>query len=239
MKGKKLKNDFHSVASWFWMNMLLFAALMGVHFSNLAQPRPTWWADVFSVATNIVTGCLVSFFFYWLVVFLPGQRKRRVIKSNLRKMYRNIKRDILYQVAFASQKGGRRDLQADTRTIDRLMTIDGFKQAFEGGSKGDEGFYAFANQMSDDTQEFRQILLNLELLAKQVEFVLHNYTMDDNRLFDFFKRLEVMLLALRRSSPGYDEAKPLCRFIDEMFSGFNSIEGYRGYDVIEKMIADI
>ena len=82
--------------------------------------------------------------------------------------------------------------------------------------------------MSDDTPELREILLNLELLAKQVEFVLHNYTMDDDRIFDFFKRLEVMLLAPRQSSPGYDESKPLCRFVYEMFSGWNSIDGYRG-----------
>ena len=191
------------------------------------------------MATNIVAGGLVSFFFYWLVVYVPEQRKRHVINNSLRKMYRNVKQDILYQVIFASQKGGRHDLQADTATIDRLMTVEGFKAAFDGGHGADEGFYAFANQMSEDTPEFREILLSLELLAKQVEFVLHNYTIDDNHLFDFFKRLEVILLALRQSSPGYDESKPLCRFVYEMFSGFNSIEGYRGYDVIEQMIDDI
>ena len=239
MKAAKLKRAICSVTGWFSLNMLLFALLMGFHFSSLVQPRPAWWPDAFAVATNIVAGGLVSFFFYWLVVYVPEQRKRHVIKNSLRKMYRKIKQDILYQVIIASQKGGRHDLQADTETIDRLMTVEGFKAAFDGGRESDEGFYAFANQMSDDTPEFREILLNLELLAKQVEFVLHNYTMDDNHPFDFFKRLEVMLLALRRSSPGYDESKPLCRFVYEMFSGFNSIEGYRGYDVIAKMIADI
>lgn len=239
MKGKKPKNAVCSVPSWFGLNMLLFAGLMCTHFSNLFQPRPAWWADAFAVAINIVAGGLVSFFFYWLVVYVPEERKRRIIRNNLRQMYQNIKRDILYQVVSASMKGGRRDLHADTETIDRLMTVEGFKAMFEGGREADEGFYAFENQMSDDTPEFRQILLNLGLLAKQVEFVLHNYTMDDDRLFDFFKRLEVMLLALRQSSPGYDESKPLCRFVFEMFSGWNFIEGYRGYDFIEKMIADI
>lgn len=63
--------------------------------------------------------------------------------------------------------------------------------------------------------------------------------MEDEKLFSFFKRLELMLLSLQRSQPGYDEAKPLCRFIYEMFSGFNIVEGHRGYDPIEKMIADI
>src|SRR5690606_5868389 len=126
-------------------------------------------------------------------------------------------------------KGGRSDLQTDQDTITTLMTTNGFREAFEGGREADEGFYAFENQMSHDTPEFRQIILNLEMLAKQIEFVLHNYTMDDHKLFDFFKRLDLMLLSLRRSSPGYDESKPLCGFVYEIFSGWNMIEGYRGY----------
>jgi len=93
--------------------------------------------------------------------------------------------------------------------------------------------------MSDDTPEFQEIVLNLELLAKQIEFVLHNYTIDDEYLFDFFKRLELMLLRLRNSSPGYDESKPLCGFIYQFFSGWDPIYGYLGYVVIDKMIADI
>ncbi len=102
-------------------------------------------------------------------------------------MYHQIKKSILYEVVFASMKGGRSDIRAGTDTISELMTIDGFKNAFKDGRQADEGFYAFQNQMSDDTPEFRQILLNLEMLKNQIEFVLHNYTMDDEELFNFFK----------------------------------------------------
>lgn len=191
------------------------------------------------LAMSMLAGGLVSFFFYWLVVYEPERRKRRILKSNLSKMYLRIKEDILYQVIFASQKGGRRDLQANQCTIKKLLTVEGFKDAFSGGREADEGFYAFENQMSDDTPEFQEIVLNLELLAKQIEFVLHNYTIDDEYLFDFFKRLELMLLRLRNSSPGYDESKPLCGFIYQFFSGWDPIYGYLGYVVIDKMIADI
>lgn len=228
-----------TVIIWFAINLILFAALLGFHFSSLVQPRPPWWADAFSVATNVVAGGLVSFFFYWLVVYVPDERKRRIIKENLKRMYRSIKEDILCQVVSASRNGGRRDLQADTETIELLMTIEGFKRAFQGGTEGDEGFYAFQNQMTEDTPEFRKILLNLEMLAKQIEFVLHNYTIVDDQLFGYFKHFELMLLSLRCSSPGYDESKPLCGFVYGMFSGWSVIEGYRGYDRIEKMIDDI
>ena len=92
---------------------------------------------------------------------------------------------------------------------------------------------------SHDTFEFRDIVLNLQMLSKQIEFVLHNYTMDDQRLFDFFKRLEMMLLKLQQSTPGYDESKALCGFIYEVYAGWSWLDGYRDYDIIEKMIADI
>jgi hypothetical protein len=48
-----------------------------------------------------------------------------------------------------------------------------------------------------------------------------------------------MLLRLERCEPGYDESKPLCAFIWEIFAGWHWVEGYRGYDIIEKMIDDI
>ncbi|MDK1374552.1 hypothetical protein QN222_08680 [Sinorhizobium sp. 6-70] len=233
----KLEKVTGKVTLWFALNLVLLVGFLTFEFSPILKPR--WWEDAYSVAMNLLAGGLVSFFFYWLVVYIPEQRKRRIIKDNLTRMYRSIKKDILYQVLFASIKGGRSDLQADHDTIETLMTTDGFKKAFQGGREADEGFYAFENQMSYDTPEFRRIILNLEMLVRQIEFVLHNYTMEDKELFDFFKRLELMLLSLRRSTPGYDESKPLCSFVYQIFSGWNVIEGYRGYDVIDKMIADI
>ena len=87
------------------------------------------------------------------------------------------------------------------------MDIENFKSAFSHGREADEGFYAFENQMSDETTEFREIVLNLQMLSKQIEFVLHNYVMDDQKAFDFFKRLELLLMKLQSSGAGYDRIK--------------------------------
>lgn len=226
-----------SVSFWFLFNVLAFIAVLIVNFGF--SPATKWWSDFFSVATNLLTGGIASFLFYFLVVFLPEKRKKSIISTNLRSMYRTIKKDILWEVIFASQKGGRRDLQADLDTIDALMTVEGFRVAFEEGREADEGFYAFQNQMSDDTTEFRAIKLNLEIMAKQIDYVLHNYTIEDQKVFDFFKRLEVFLIKTKQSDAGYDESKALCGFVYEIFAGWSVIEGYRGYDIIEKMIKEI
>jgi len=109
----------------------------------------------------------------------------------------------------------------------------------EDGSEGDEGFYAFENQMSDETPEFQQIVQCLTMLSKQVEFVLHNYSIEDQDDFDFFKRLELLLMRLQANGAGYDESKPLCRFIWEVYAGWSWIDGYIGHDPIEKMISGL
>ena len=58
-------------------------------------------------------------------------------------------------------------------------------------------------------------------------------------MFDFLKRLEMLLFRLERIGPGYDEEKVLSRFVWEIFGGFSWVEGYRGYDIVERMIEDI
>ena len=120
-----------------------------------------------------------------------------------------------------------------------MLSIDAFKAAFAHGREADEGFYAFENQMSPETYEFREIVLNLQILSKQIDYVLSNYEIEDQSAFDFFKRLEAFLLRMPYLKPGYDESKALCGFVWEIFAGFNIVEGYRGYDVIEKMVQDI
>lgn len=82
-----------SVRFWFGINVVLLLGLLLYHFSTI--PKPQWWVDAFSVLVNLAAGGLVSFLFYYLVVYFPDRRKKRIIKANLRRMYRNIKRDIL------------------------------------------------------------------------------------------------------------------------------------------------
>ncbi len=177
--------------------------------------------------------------FYFLVVYVPERRKRRIVKDNLRQQYRGLKSDIMWQVIFASQKGGRTDLEADHETVEDLLTIEGYRKAFDGAREGHEGIHAFCNGINADGSQYRAIVWNLQVLAKQIDYVLHNYTITDAAIFDLFKHLEVYLLRLVDTEPGYDEAKGLSIFIEEIFGGFSVIEGCRGYDIVEKMIEEI
>lgn len=227
-----------SVRTWFVVDLVAFIVLVVVHFA-LDLPSIKWWPDVFAIAINLLAGGLVSFLLYYLVVYLPEARKKSIIKANLQKMYKNIKTDMLWAIVHASIKGGRHDLIPSPEFVQSLASPAAFKKAFEGGHEGDEGFYAFENQMSDETPEFRQIVQSLKMLSKQIEFALHNYTIEDQDVFDFFKRLELLLMSLQASGAGYDESKLLCRFIWEVYAGWNWIDGDTGHDPIQKMISGL
>ena len=117
------------------------------------------------------------------------------------------------------------------------LTIDGFREAFDGGHDADEGFYAFSNGLNKGGREFQEITWLLKVLAKEIDYVLHNFKIVDVETRKYFKRLEVRLLGLSELKVGdYDDNKVLCRFIYEIFAGFTHETGNRGYDIVEKMI---
>lgn len=142
-------------------------------------------------------------------------------------------------VVSASIQGGRDDLTEDTDFVKTLMSPDIFRANFEHGGEANEGFYPFENQMGQRTPEFEEIILNFELLEREISFILGNYKFDDEELFNLLKRIGSLMLRLKYSQPGYDESKRLCSIIWEIYAGWDAIIGYRAYDIIEKAISDI
>lgn len=195
------------------------------------------YAPVFSVALSIGTGGLTSLVFYYVMTQRVERRRRRLLREGLRSTYSEAKRNIAFAVVHASQKGGRKDLQADSETVDLALTISGFRGMFEDGSAGDEGFYAFQNQMSDQTPEYEEIVFNLKIISRALERIVDSHHLDDIQTYNFFVRSSAFIERIQRNGAGYDESKPLCSLIWEMFAGWNFIDGKLGYDPIERAIA--
>lgn len=228
-----------SILFWFFVVLISFCSILTYHFADFDLTERGWWDDFYGTSSSLLAGALISFLFYFLVVYIPERRQRIIIKDNFKALYKQIKEDILYEIIFASQKGGRKDIQANNETVEKLMTIEGFRLAFEGGRESDEGFYAFRNYISDDVPEFREIILHLKTLSKQIDYILHKYPLTDSKVFAFFKRLEIFLIGIEVKGPGYEEEKALSSFIWEIFAGQNFISGDLGYDVVEEMIEKI
>ena len=171
--ARRVPKLFSSVLFWFVLTLISFALVAGSEYLGICLVDRARWDGFFGLSTPFLTGGLVSFFFYFLVVWVPERRKRKAIKNDFRKFYRDLKEDIAVQIIFVSQKGGRKDLRVDGHTQERLLTVYGFREAFGGGRKADEGFYAFSNGLDEGGREFQEIQWLLRMLAKEIDYVLH------------------------------------------------------------------
>lgn len=198
-----------------------------------------WWKGFYEITSKILLAFIASLPFYFVVVFIPEWRKRRIIKSNLLRMYKNIKRSILQNILWASNSGGAQGLEADNAQIERLMITKEFKAVFSGDKESDQRWYAFLNGLEDSEVQFNDIILNLRLLAKQLDFTLQHCPKLTEEGFNFLKTLESNIDYIVETKFTDCDKKILCRFLWEMFAGWYVIGGDYGYDPFEKEIERI
>lgn len=227
--------------TWLWFVCTLCALGLVVEAEFLAPTFTSgkWWTVLYPVLSSVLVGALVSFLFYFLVVVVPERRRKQLIKNNLRDMYLYLKRNIVREILHASKKGGRDDIQSDEATVQRLMDVRAFRDAFKDGREANEGWYAFVNQMGPDSLQYQEIILNLQILRRQIDYTLHNYPIVGDRLFGLMKDLEEILFRIERTAPDYEGVKSFCRFLWATFAGSSFSAGKTEYDPIEKMIAEM
>ncbi len=226
------------------ITIALYAIFECYHINQYSDLTHNTWEEFHRITSTFLPGVIISIFFYYLVVNIPERRRHFIIKSNLHKMYVIIKRDILVEIICASRKGGIQGITNDSDTIDSLMTVDGFRSVFAGGNEADEGWYAFQNGLGKDGMEFKEIISNLQLLSKQIDFVLQNYKMLSSQELNILKLLQIDILKMENLQPPNvepyrEDDNILIGFLWQMFSGWSVISGRLGYDPIEKIIKEI
>lgn len=229
---RRARGGFSSVLFWFLATLASYGAIV-------ALTVPTGQFDWATEGRALLTNTLASFLLYYLVVYLPERRRRRALRLACRKMYHRLKEQILFDILQGSQKGGRTDIQVHYELVQKLMDCTEFKKFFEDGDEADEGFYAFRNHIQNDERDFRSIIFKLQLIARQLEFILHTVDIRDQEHLETLKRLEQWLLSLDELHAGYDEEKILDSAIWAIFAGWSQVDGYLGYDPIERAIDKI
>lgn len=236
---RHLKHTYSSITASFIAILYSFTILISIETSKSKLSQEAWWGDFYTIASPLLSGAIVSFIFFYLVVKIPENRRAKIIKNQFKKSFDNIKRSILKDVISASINGGRYDLQIDHDTVENLMTVWGFEATFKGGERGHEGFYAFRNHMSGDALEYRDILIDLHMLSREIDFLLNNIEMHNEDLFIFFKKLQRYLTRVEKIGPGYNEEKELSNLIWDLYGQFCFIEGNLGYNRIQRAVNEL
>jgi hypothetical protein len=147
--------------------------------------------------------------------------------------------DIIRKVLWYSIKGGRTDIDATEELVEKLLDPKEFRELFKDGKKGNEGFYAFRNHISSNPHDFKSLILEFKYIAKQVDYLLHNYSISNQTAFDFLKTLELILLEFDSLEGKYEEEKSFSGFIWHLLSGRREMAVYGENDAIENIIKEI
>lgn len=182
-----------------------------------------------SIVFSLSVGYLVSLFFWFLVVYFPDRTRRLILRDNLRRRYQDFRESTIQILLWASI--GTHDLQLPKELCDHRK----FREFFEENEK--RHWYAALNGLQGTKERMDELLLELELFAGEVSYVLNNVNIQDAKVHSFFKRLSENIYRLKNSTVySYDQVKSLGNFIWTIHARWNFIDGKLENDVIQDMI---
>lgn len=182
-----------------------------------------------SIVFNISVGYLVSLFFWLLVVYFPERSRRLVLRENLSRRYQDFRESTIQILLWASIGAH------DSQLVKELCDHRKFREFFDENSK--EHWYAALNGLQGNKDRIDELLLELELFAGEVSYVLNNVNIQDPKVHSFFKRLNENIYRLKNSTVySYDQVKYLGGFLWGIHARWSIIDGQLEDDVIQEMI---
>ena len=190
------------------------------------------WRTPYKVLYDFGVGGLVSVLFYWLLVRIPENAKRRRVRRGLERQFRAFKTECL-SVILGTVEG-----VIDLETVEGLLEQRAFRDYFDTQVSPDQNrWHVFLNRL--DRTGLRNILFAIELLREEVNFAVSAIDIPKDESFEFLKRLSRALQSVRNADLGYDDIKPLGNFLWTIFSGFSFVTGYQQEDPVTKTIGSI
>ena len=190
--------------------------------------------------TPVAAGVVISFIFYFFVVYLPFAKKRRAIKNNFRRIYKNIKEDIIYEILWDIGKYNGKTSGVGSNLVKNLLDRKKFKEYFSNkDGKTNQKWYDFVNHISGSAEDFQTLVSKFKIIANQINFILHNYEIEDEQHLSFLTNVEIMVFEFESFRNDTDDIKPFCRTIWTIFAGSALVEGSTEYDIIERAVDEI
>ena len=182
-----------------------------------------------SIVFNLSVGYLVSLFFWLLVVYLPERSRRLILRDNLSRRYQDFRESTIQILLWASIGTHSSDLPKE------LCDHRKFREFFD--ENGKEHWYAALNGLQGNKDRVDELLLELELFASEVSYVLNNVNIQDPKVHSFFKRLSENIYRLKNSTVySYDQVKYLGNFLWGIHARWSFIDGQLEDDIIQEMI---
>ena len=184
------------------------------------------------IAYDLSVGSLTSIFFYWLVVRIPENAKRRRIRNSFARHFREFKEDSIATMLMVAD--GTFEWGLHRELVDQKKFREYFKQQI---SPGQDRWDAVHNKMTECY--LNELLTYLEILRAEISFSMAAIEIDDKKALEFLKRLSATIIRTRNTTLDYDSMKSFGNFLWEVFAGFSQVTGYQERDFFDDMISAI
>lgn len=184
------------------------------------------------IAYDLGVASVGSLIFYFLVVRLPENAKRRRIRNSFALHYRQFKEDSIATMLIVVD--GSYNYGFHQELVDQKKFREYFKQNDESGN---ERWYAFYNNMTEFY--LKELLTHLEVLRAEILFTMAAVDIDDKEVLEFMKRFSASIVRYRDTTLEYESMKSFGNFMWEIFAGFSMVTGYMKRDFFEDMIKAI
>jgi hypothetical protein len=182
---------------------------------------------------TLSVGFLISALFFFLVVYYPERQRRSRIKANLQEEYRRFKLSCIgtFLILSNSQDYGERD---------QLLYPDEFKRYFKLKNKDGEGRRdAVANTVEENAYYLGELVYQLRIFNDEIRMLRNSVDLHDKATAAFFRHVSQVLHRMEATEPHYEDVKSFCRFLWEIFAGWDIVTGYRKDDYIDQMLGQI
>jgi len=204
-------------------------AMACAHMPCPALAYPHAWERI---AYDLGIGSMTSLFFYWLVVRLPENVKRRRIRNSFARHFREFKEDAIATMLMVTD--GTYTYGFHQELVDQKRFREYFQQQV---GQGQDRWDSLHNKMTEYALD--ELLTQLEVLRAEIMFTMAAIDIEDEKVLEFMKRLSATIMKMRRTTLDYDSMKSFGNFMYEIFGGFNLVSGYQTRDFFEDMIREI
>jgi len=231
LKIKKLLKEEKIIAS---IVMVSFVFCILFIFTNRMPELFKYGSELMNFLYAISISIIAASIFYVLNIYLPGQKRKNIIKHNFEAQYILFKK---YSIAiFLSALGESSNAKIEVKLCDLSKFKKYFKEKI--GNYPDK-WHKVCDELNGTL--LKDLLVQLDILSDEASFILNNTEINDENVLSFFKLLSQSVYGYRIEgiNMDYDEKKALMNFLWELFAGWSFADGYREEDIVKLIIEKI
>lgn len=207
----------------------LFLFSINIYIPNL---RDCFWGTVLN---DLLVGIIVSYIFYYVIVYVPNKKREGIIKNNYKNQVNAFKASII-TILLQNLSGGY--IGPKGWDYKNLFANKNFRDFFLVKiSDTQDRWHDVTNNLQYSKFSVDDILLEFASLEEESKFVLNNLEVKDERVFAFLKRISKITYNLRNYNPETDDIKSIMMFLWQIFAGWSWMDGYSDEDIF-KIIFD-